>query len=70
MISIILPAFKVDYLAATIQSLLEQTYRNYELIIVNDNPGSFVKNIVAEFDDNRIEYYEKCREYRWQGFNS
>ncbi|WP_217938113.1 glycosyltransferase family 2 protein [Bacteroides acidifaciens] len=60
MISIILPAFKVDYLAATIQSLLEQTYRNYELIIVNDNPGSFVKNIVAEFDDNRIEYYENA----------
>ena len=58
MISIILPAFKSDYLAATIQCLLNQTYRDYELIIVNDNPGSSIRSIVTNFKDDRIKYYE------------
>lgn len=57
-VSIVLPAYKTDFLRKSIQSLLSQTYKDFELIIVNDNPGSEIKEIVAEFGDERIQYFE------------
>lgn len=58
MISVVLPAYKTDFLKESVQSILNQTYTDYEFIIVNDNPGSKVRDIVRSFEDNRIIYYE------------
>ncbi len=41
-----------------IKSILNQTYKNFELIIVNDASTDRSKQIVLGFDDKRIEYYE------------
>lgn len=56
-ISVIMPAFKAKYLADAIQSVLNQTYTNFELIIVNDKSQEDLTSIVESFFDPRIKYY-------------
>lgn len=58
-ISIILPAYKEKFLSQAIESILSQTYTDFELIVINDNPGSKIKSIVKHYIiDSRIHYYE------------
>lgn len=36
-VSVIIPVYKAeDYIASTVQSVLDQSYENFELIIVDD----------------------------------
>lgn len=56
-ISVILPTYnRREILKETIRSVLSQTYRNFELIVVNDG-GADVRDIIDAFEgDGRIEY--------------
>lgn len=61
LISIGIPAVKSAFLHETIQSALDQTYKNVEIIIVNNavnNEKKLIKNLVKTFLDNRIQYFE------------
>ncbi len=58
MISVAIPAFKAKFLREAIKSILDQTYSNYELIIVNDASQDNIREIVESFNDSRIRYYE------------
>lgn len=56
-ISIIVPVYKVEeYLPARIRSILRQTYRDFELILVDDGSSDRSGDICDEFDkqDKRI----------------
>lgn len=58
MISVIMPVFNADkYLVETIESVLEQTYSNFEFIIVNDCSVDNSFNIIQKYqkDDRRIK---------------
>ncbi len=44
------------YVRKAIQSIVEQTYTNWELLIVNDGSTDNSEKIVLEFDDERIHY--------------
>lgn len=57
LISIVIPAYKTLFLKKTIKSVLNQTFRDFELIIVDDNSPNDIKSIVMEFNDPRIRYY-------------
>ncbi|NMF64651.1 glycosyltransferase family 2 protein [Brasilonema octagenarum] len=55
-ISVIIPVYKVEkYVAATIQSVLEQTYTNFELLIIDDGSPDKSIEIFQQFTDNRIK---------------
>ncbi len=59
-ISIVMPVYNGErYLAGAIRSILEQTYRDFELIIVNDASTDGSLKIAEEFSarDSRIRVY-------------
>jgi len=60
LVSILLPAYNPRYLAEALQSAVDQTYPNTEIIVSNDNPGSDVRKIVDGFASERdIRYHEQ-----------
>ena len=52
----LLPAYKVKYLSKALQSILSQTYNNFEIIVSDDNSPEGVKEIVDSLNDKRIRY--------------
>lgn len=61
LISIIIPVFNgSDYLAEAIDSALEQTYPNIEILVINDGSNDFGKTKkIASSYENKIRYFEK-----------
>lgn len=57
MFSIAIPAYKRQFLGEAINSILNQTYSCFELIIVDDCSPEELKAVVDNFQDPRIKYY-------------
>lgn len=56
--SFVLPAYKAKYFKEAIDSILNQTYVNFELVIVNDASPEDLDSIVDSYEDKRIRYYK------------
>lgn len=56
--SVTIPAYKDQFLKQAIDSVLQQTYTNFELVIVNDASPNDLDSIVAQFTDDRIRYFK------------
>ncbi len=46
------------FIKETIDSVISQSYKNFEIIIVNNNSTDNTKKIIFSYNDNRIKYYE------------
>lgn len=58
--SILMPTYnQANYLVASIQSILSQSYENWELIIINDGSTDNTQDIIETFNDQRIKYLIK-----------
>ncbi|MFA6189055.1 MAG: glycosyltransferase family A protein [Sulfuricurvum sp.] len=58
--SIIIPLYnKADNVARTLESVLSQTYRDYEIVIVDDGSTDNSLSIVRSFDDPRIRIVQQ-----------
>lgn len=55
--SILIPAYKSKFLFEAIDSCLQQSYKNLEIVIVDDASPENLKIIVDKFNDSRIRYY-------------
>ena len=52
----LMPAYKAAFFREAIQSILNQTYKDFQLIISDDCSPEELKAIVDDFDDERIVY--------------
>jgi glycosyltransferase involved in cell wall biosynthesis len=57
MFSIIIPTFnRAEKLQKAVQSVLNQTYTNFEILIMDDGSTDQTKEMVRLLQDNRIKY--------------
>jgi len=56
--SIIMPNYNSAYLKRAIQSVIAQSYDNWELIIIDDYSSNFPEKIVEEFNSDKIKFYK------------
>jgi glycosyltransferase involved in cell wall biosynthesis len=57
LVSVVVPAYnQADFLAKAIQSVLNQTYANLEVLVVNDASPDHTDEIVNQFADPRLKY--------------
>ncbi|MDZ8241366.1 MAG: glycosyltransferase [Nostoc sp. ChiQUE01a] len=57
-ISVIIPAYNSEKtIKATIESVLKQSFSNWELIIINDGSKDSTLEIISQFDDSRIKVF-------------
>ena len=58
LVSIIMPSWNTGkFITETIQSVIDQTYTNWELLIVDDCSTDNTEELVASFKDDRIKYF-------------
>lgn len=57
LVSIIMPSYNTaQYITETIQSVIDQTYHNWELIIVDDCSTDNTDIVIGKIKDPRIRY--------------
>ena len=58
MVSVIIPLYnKEHYIESTIQSVLQQTYNDFEIIIIDDGSTDNSAQKTKAFNDSRIRFY-------------
>lgn len=59
-ISVILPVYNAEsYIERAVQSILSQTFRDFELICIDDGSSDSSLDILKQFDDPRIRLYTR-----------
>lgn len=55
--SLIIPTYnRADFIAKTLQSALEQSYQDYEVIVVDDGSTDHTQQVVANFLSEKVRY--------------
>ena len=50
-----MPAYNAEkYIGQAIESILNQTYSNFEFIIINDGSNDKTKEVILSYKDDRI----------------
>ncbi len=58
-VSVIMPVYNAEnFIGQSIQSVLKQTFEDFELIVIDDGSTDSSKNIILSFDDKRIQYLQ------------
>ena len=59
-ISVLMPVYNCElYIKEAVDSILNQTYRNFEFLIIDDASTDSTVSIIKQFNDSRIQLIEK-----------
>jgi len=62
--SIIIPTYnRAKFIQKTIESVLNQDFRDFELIIIDNKSTDTTKQIILSFDDARLKFFENDKNY-------
>ncbi len=57
LISVVIPAYNHEkFVGAAIESVLEQSYQNFEIVIIDDGSTDQTAKVVQSYKDSRIKY--------------
>lgn len=60
LVSVLMPVYNAErFIQEAIRSLLNQTYTNWELLILNDGSTDKTAEVINTFNDSRINYFEQ-----------
>lgn len=64
-ISVIMPIYntKREYLVEAIDSVLQQTYTDFELLLIDDGSSVDIEGIVSAYSDSRIKYFKLLKNH-------
>ena len=63
-VSIIIPTYdRARWLKKSIESVLNQTYQDFELIIVDDSSTDNTPEVVKSFKDKRVRYFQQTKRF-------
>ncbi|MBJ6137699.1 glycosyltransferase family 2 protein [Marinobacter litoralis] len=58
--SIIVPAFNAaQYIGKTLDSILNQSFQDFEVVIIDDGSSDETASIISQYDDPRIRYFHQ-----------
>ena len=58
LISIVVPVYNAEkYIGTCINSVLEQTYSNFELLLLNDGSKDHTLDVLKSYEDVRVKVY-------------
>ena len=64
LVSVIMPSYNTArFIGNSIKSVLNQTYTNWELIIVDDCSTDNTDEVVENFKDKRIKFFKNKKNY-------
>ena len=70
LVSILMPVFNEEkHVAEAIDSVLSQTYINFELIIIDDGSTDQTSKIIKSYSDRRIRFYQPGKIGKVAAFN-
>ncbi len=56
-VSVVIPTYnRSNTISCAIKSVLNQTYQNFEIIVVDDSPNDETEKVIKSFNDKRIKY--------------
>jgi glycosyltransferase involved in cell wall biosynthesis len=60
-VSVLMPVYNTEekFLREAIESILNQTFVDFEFIIINDGSTNNAKEVILSYSDSRIKYYEQ-----------
>ena len=68
LVSVCIPAYNnAEYIKDTIDSILNQTYQNIELVIVDDNSKDNTYELIQKIGDERIKLYHNDKNLGMSG---
>lgn len=60
MITVLMPTYNcAQFISDAIRSIINQTYRDFEFLIIDDGSNDGTHDVVSQFKDNRINYVYK-----------
>ena len=70
-ISVVMPAYNHEhYVGEAISSVLEQTFSDLELVIIDDGSTDNTAEAIKSFDDNRIKYHYQSNQDAYNALNN